>query len=254
MDCAQTRAHIECHADGELDPIASASVESHLHGCVACRHAMDGLVSLRALIREEVPYHRAPASLRQGIRARLDSADASAKVSRTWWEQWLRPVALVAVTAVVTWIAASQQTPPSRDERVVAREVIASYARSALTGHHSDIASSERHTVKPWLSSKLDFSPPVTDLTDAGFPLAGGRLDYVDSRPVAVLVYHRRQHLIDVFIWPGTQAPRVPPSLALSERGYQVIHWAQDGMTFWAISDLNAPEMKTFTETFSGSK
>ena len=96
--------------------------------------------------------------------------------------------------------------------------------------------------------------PPVTDLTDAGFPLTGGRLDYVDSRPVAVLVYGRRQHLIDVFIWPGANVAQTAPSLALSERGYHVVHWVQGGMTFWAISDLNAPELKSFAENLSGSK
>ncbi len=255
MDCAETRAHIECYVDGELDAIAGASVEAHLHSCVTCRRTLDGLVSLRTLIREKAPYRTAPDRLRQEIRARLDSgAKASAKGIRAWWGQWLRPAALVAVTAVVTWVVASQQNQPSRDERVVAREIIAGHVRSTLTGHRSDIASSERHTVKPWLSSKLDFSPPVTDLKDAGFPLAGGRLDYVDSRPVAVLVYSRRQHLIDVFIWPDPHASAVPPSLALSERGYQVVHWAQSGMTFWAISDLNASELKSFGENFSGSK
>ena len=255
MDCAQTRAHIECYVDGELDPMASASVEAHLHGCVACQHAVDRLVSLGSLIREGMPYRAAPDRLRQKIRSRLDSeADASAKGIGAWWGQWWRPVALVAVTAVVTWIAASQLHKPMPNERVVVREVIASHARSTLTGHRSDIASSERHTVKPWLSSKLDFSPPVMDLTDAGFPLAGGRLDYVDNRPVAVLVYRRRQHLIDVFIWPGAQASLVPPSLAPSERGYQVMHWAQGGMTFWAISDLNATELKSFATNFASSK
>ena len=160
MDCTQTRAHIECYVDGELDPIASAAVEAHLRTCVACRRAADGLNSLSTLIREGAPYRAAPERLRQEIRARLDSrADTSVKGIPAWWGQWLRPVALVAVTAVVTWIVASQQNHPSRDGRIVVREVIASHSRSTLTGHRLDIASSERHTVKPWLSSKLDFSP-----------------------------------------------------------------------------------------------
>ena len=173
MDCTQTRAHIECYVDGELDPIASAAVEAHLRTCVTCRRAADGLNSLSTLIKEGVPYRAAPERLRHEILARLDSrADTSVKGIPAWWGQWLRPVALVAVTAVVTWIVASQQNHPSRDGRIVVREVIASHSRSTLTGHRLDIASSERHTVKPWLSSKLDFSPPVTDLTDAGFPLS----------------------------------------------------------------------------------
>ena len=118
----------------------------------------------------------------------------------------------------------------------------------------ADVASSDQHTVKPWLSGKLDFSPPVTDLTGAGFPLVGGRVDYVDHRPVAALVYRHREHVINVFVWPDRSAAgRTAPTHSASKRGYNVVHWTDAGLAFWAISDLNAPEMKTFAETYAGA-
>ena len=260
MDCAQTRTYLECYADEELDPITSVGVEAHLSHCAECQRAMDRLTSLRALIKQGAPYHAAPHGLSQQIRARLDSRtqsvrheDASRGRIQTLLWQWLRPIALVAGTAVVTWIAASHLTHPTHNERL-AEEVIATHARSTLTGHLADVASSERHTVKPWLSAKLDFSPPVLDLTNAGFPLAGGRLDYIDHRSVAVLVYRRRQHVINLFIWPDNDTRPVSTSQTLSKRGYQVLNWNYDGMTFWAVSDLNAGELKLFAENFSSSK
>jgi anti-sigma factor RsiW len=260
MDCAQTRTYFECYADGELDPITSAGVEEHLDHCATCQRAVDRLNSLRALIKQGALYRTAPDSLSHEVRARLDRQAQGGRRERATpqvihpllW-QWLKPIALVAGTAVVTWIAASQLNQPSHHE-LIAEEVIATHVRSTLTGHLADVASSERHTVKPWLSSKLDFSPPVTDLTDAGFPLAGGRLDYVDHRSVAVLVYRRRQHVINLFIWPENDARPVSTPHALSKRGYHALNWTHSGMTFWAISDLNAGELKLFSENFSSSK
>ena len=258
MDCTQARTVIECYADGELDAVTSTNFEAHLEHCARCQGALDRLGSLRMLIKEAAPYREAPGQLSRNVRARvhqIDSAAARRLRHRTgWWMGWLRPAALVAVTAtvtaVLTWMAAPQLKGPSGAE-LLAEEVISSHARATLTGHVADVASSERHTVKPWLSSRLDFSPPVTDLSAEGFPLAGGRLDYLDRRPVAVLVYKRRKHVIDVFVWPENEMRQIPSSLALSKRGYQVLRWTQGGLAFWAISDLNAAELKTFSEKFA---
>jgi anti-sigma factor RsiW len=156
---------------------------------------------------------------------------------------------LVAATAIVTWIAASYFNTPSREE-IIAAQVVADHSRSMITSRLTDVASSDQHTVKPWLSSKLDFSPPVSDLTTAGFPLVGGRVEYLDNRPVAALVYKHRQHVIDLFIWPASETTRTA-ARALGRQGYQVMHWQHDGMTFWAVSDLNAADLKSFVETFS---
>jgi anti-sigma factor RsiW len=253
LNCAQARTAIECYADGELDALTSTTIETHLAHCAECQRTLERLRSLSVLIKEAAPYRAAPDRLSRQIRARLQGRNGAAprKEASAWWH-WLRPAALVAATAAVTWIAAPQLKRPPTEE-LVAEEVISNHARATLTGHVADLASSERHTVKPWLSSKLDFSPPVVDLAAEGFPLVGGRLDYLDRRPVAVLVYRRRQHVIDLFVWPDSAERPVAPSLAASKRGYQVLHWADRGMTFWAISDLNAAELKTFGERFSAN-
>jgi anti-sigma factor RsiW len=213
---------------------------------------------LRILIKEAAPYRGAPERLVHEIRSRVPTsttAAAPASQARGAWWSWLRPAALVAVTAtitaVITWLAAPALKEPSGAE-MLAEQVISAHARAAVTGHIADIASSERHAVKPWLSSKLDFSPPVPDLSSEGFPLAGGRLDYLGQRPVAVLVYKRRKHVIDVFVSPENESRAVPSLPALSKRGYQVVHWTQGGLAFWAISDLNSAELKTFSEKYAG--
>jgi anti-sigma factor RsiW len=166
--------------------------------------------------------------------------------------QTLQLGAAVAATAIITWTAAVQLESGSRDERV-AEQVIAGHARATLTNHMTEVASSDQHAVKPWLSAKLDFSPPVTDLTTAGFPLVGARLDYLDSRPVAALVYRHRQHVINLFVWPDAKAGNASLR-ASSKQGYNLLHWGNAGMTFWAISDLNAAEIKTFAETYAAAK
>lgn len=253
MDCAQTRTYIECYADGELDAITSSQVEQHLQQCAICERAMKRLGSLRALVKDGASYHKLPERLRRDIRTQIDreSGNSVAPVAASWWSWW-RPAALVAVTAAVTWIVAPLVSQPSESE-LLAGDVIAGHARSTLTGHLADVASSERHTVKPWLSSRLDFSPPVPDLASVGFPLVGGRLDYVDERPVAVLVYGRRKHVINLFVWPAKHA-RDEVGPALSRQGYQLRQWTRGGMTFWAISDLNAAELQAFSEKFADAK
>jgi anti-sigma factor RsiW len=252
LDCAQARTVIECYVDGELDALTTASIEQHVQDCAGCQRALGRLRSLSTLIKDAAPYRAAPDHLSRRIRADIQERVAAPRRPPSDWWYWLRPVALVAATAAVTWIAASQLQRPALTQ-LVADEVISSHARATLTGRVADVASAERHTVKPWLSSKLDFSPPVTDLASEGFPLVGGRLDYVDRRPVAVLVYQRRKHVIDLFVWPDDGQRPAVSSEALSKRGYQMVHWTDRGMAFWAISDLNAAELKTFSERFSAN-
>jgi anti-sigma factor RsiW len=183
MDCAQTMTLIECYTDGELDAITSSKVEQHLQHCATCQRARDTLGSLHTLVKDGAPYYTAPDRLRRQIRPRTMAGprDGTASVEPAWWHWW-RPAALVAVTAAVTWIVAALLGQPSERQHL-AGEIISGYARSTLTGHVTDVASSERHTVKPWLSAKLDFSPPVTDLGGAGFPLLGGLSISVSSKP-----------------------------------------------------------------------
>ncbi|MBV1795873.1 anti-sigma factor [Siccirubricoccus sp. G192] len=140
------------------------------------------------------------------------------------------------------------------------REVVAGHVRSLLGASHlADVASSDRHTVKPWFAGRLDFSPPTPDLAEAGFPLAGGRLDYLDGRAVAALVYRRRGHVINVFVWPdaaagtSTAPRRMDAAGAARDTGHAVVHWTQDGMAFWAVSDLNAAELADFARLFGAA-
>ena len=136
----------------------------------------------------------------------------------------------------------------------MAEQVIAGYARSVLTNHVADVATSDRHTVKPWLSSKLAFSPAVADLGAAGFPLIGGRIDYLDNRPVAALVYGHRQHLINLFVWPDQKSDRTTRMQTSSQQGYHLLHWSDAGMRYWIVSDASPADIRTFAEAYAGVK
>ena len=136
-----------------------------------------------------------------------------------------------------------------RADQFLATQLIASHARSLLANHLTDVASSDQHTVKPWLDAKLDFAPAVVDLSSEGFPLIGGRLDYLDNRPVAALVYGRRKHFINLFIWPtAADATRAPKTM--TRQGYQLLHWADSEFNYWAVSDVNIDDLQTFKQQF----
>ena len=149
--------------------------------------------------------------------------------------------AAVMVLALVPFLRG-----PSTDE-LLTREVVSSHVRSLMATHLADVASSDHHTVKPWFAGKLDFSPPVEDLAKQGYPLVGGRLDYLKNRPVAALVYQRQKHFINLFIWPADSAPDVRAN-TVSLQGYNLAYWAKSGMTYWAVSDLNSSELQEFVQ------
>jgi anti-sigma factor RsiW len=136
--------------------------------------------------------------------------------------------------------------PAANDKDLLASEIVSAHVRSLMLDHVTDVVSTDQHTVKPWFEGKLDFSPPVIDLAPQGFTLMGGRLDYVGGRPVAALVYERRQHIINVFIYPTGDTKNAD---GISGRqGFNMVHWTKNGMTFWAVSDLNAAELQDFTQ------
>jgi anti-sigma factor RsiW len=169
--------------------------------------------------------------------------EAQSFVSR--WRWVIAGASLFAAVAIIWTVAtvASRQSP----DDVLAQEVVASHVRSMMANHLADVPSSNQHTVKPWFDGKLDFSPTVKDLSQQGFSLYGGRLDYIGNRPVAALVYQRRQHSINVFVWPTTDAP-VKTEKASERQGYNVIRWSKAGMNYWAVSDLNLAELQQFVQ------
>lgn len=254
MNCTEMRSRLHPYLDRELDLESALAVERHLAACAECRAALETQSALQAGIRRHARYHAAPPALAARIRAQLEQQPAAPRRWRPRWPrlgQWLPFGAAVAATAMLSWTAALQYAAGSADERL-AEQVIAGHARAVLTAHRIDVASSDRHTVKPWLSSKLDFSPTVVDLASAGFPLDGGRLDYVAGRPVATLCYRYRQHTIDLFVWPDEAADA--PLRSLSAKGYHVLRWRDDGMAYWAVSDVNEPDLKAFAEAYASAR
>ena len=252
MNCTDSRSRLQAYLDQELDLPGVLGIDEHLASCEACKTIFAQHFALQSGIRKHAVYYTAPGALKERIRGVISRSAAKSRWQQPRFQRFQLGAA-VAATALVSWIAAIQYNSLPEAE-FLAEQVIASHARSMLTSHLADVSTSDEHTVKPWLSSKLDFSPPVTDLTRAGFPLVGGRLDYLDNRPVAALVYGHSQHVINLFVWPDRRSGRSLPMQSMSKHGYNVLHWINGGMAFWAISDLNATEMKTFAEAYAGAK
>jgi anti-sigma factor RsiW len=238
---------INAFVDGELDLVGQLEMEERLqHEAELCTR-VDELLQLRAAVREGAEHHAAPAALRKRMAAMLAPQPAARRrpadmaVALQRWLGW-RPMAtsfgLVATLAVALNVVGMRS---AQDDRLM-DDVVASHVRSTLGQHLVDIASSEHHVVKPWLSSKLDFSPPVNELQVPGSVFLGGRVDYLDGHPVAALVYRQGEHVVNSFVWPNTGKDTKPDFS--SQRGFQMAHWSQAGMAHWVISDVNREEFK----------
>lgn len=248
MSCQETRGLLDAYFDGELDLIRSLDFERHLGECSRCRGMHDQYEQLRQSLRASSLYFQAPVALEQRIRAQLHRADEQkTKILRPKFPLPAWRLALVAaglvLLAVFSAVLIEMFRRPSPSD-VLAQQVVSSHIRSLMANHLTDVSSTDQHTVKPWFNGKLDFAPVVKDLAHQGFPLTGGRLDYLDGRSVAALVYKRHQHTINLFIWPSSQADSEPKTAAI--RGYNLIHWTQSHMAYWAISDLNVRELTDF--------
>ena len=238
MNSEEAGRLLHAYVDGELDPAASLELEAHLAGNPAARAACERLREMSAAIRDKADYHAAPAALASRLRASVPAAPGEIR-RRGAWPTRFRLAASFAAVILVTWFAALGYLRPDRDEKIV-QEVLASHVRATLANRLADVASSDQHTVKPWLSARLAFSPPVTDFSAHGFELVGGRLDYIAGRTVAALVYRRRLHMIDVFVWP---APADTAERNFGYEGFNVVRFARDGMSYWMVSDLNRNEL-----------
>lgn len=192
-------------------------------------------------------YYESPSELRSEISALARKFSAENKADKiSDWRTWFR-VALAPISIAAIVIATQSLSRPSLEDKIM-QDVVASHVRSLMVPNHlMDVLSSDKHTVKPWFNGKLDFSPSVIDLKEEAFALVGGRLDYLIDRPVAALVYQRREHKINLLIWPSHEASDEKIKFT-SRQGYSVFHWVSSGMNYWAVSDLNANELKQFSE------
>jgi anti-sigma factor RsiW len=234
---------IHPYLDGELDLVRNLEIEAHLNDCQPCAQAYNELRSLHSAVSDTALRFQPPAALRNRVRSAIrDESKVTNRSSRLSW-RWIIPAMSGVVVIVALSFLALQNRPSTSD--LIAQEIVSSHVRSLMEKHLTDVPSSDQHTVKPWFDGRLDFSPPVKDLASAGFSLVGGRLDYVDNRPVAALVYQHRQHYINVFVWPANGASDAS-GRALVRQGYNLIHRTNSGMNYWAISDLNLAELQEF--------
>ncbi|HEY8413718.1 MAG TPA: anti-sigma factor [Pyrinomonadaceae bacterium] len=237
------RELLHAYVDGELDLANTRETERHLESCADCRGTEKAIRELRSALTSDAPAYRAPAHLRRNVRAALRR---EAKSTRQTLSPWLVFATGAAFAAVLVGAVLFPTMPGARGNTIV-DQVIANHVRSLLATHLVDVVSSDQHTVKPWFDGKIDFAPEVRDLSANGFPLLGGRLDYLDGKTVVALVYQRNKHPINLFITPEptsrSSAPRV-----MNRRGYNVFSWTNNGMKYWAVSDLNQTELREFTE------
>jgi len=238
MNCAESREFLHAHADDELDVANRLELERHLHKCAACAVERQAIQSLKTALWQSPLRYQAPDSLRKELGRMTRTADGRTRPSLfqslLLWRSLALGAAAIAMLAMLI-------RPGLFERDHLLEEAVSSHVRSLMADHLTDVSSSDQHTVKPWFSGKLDFAPNVRDFAAQGFPLVGGRLDYLDGRAVAALVYRRHKHLINVFVWPA--ANPAPQQSGGRLRGYSVISREAEGLRYCLISDLNEKEL-----------
>jgi anti-sigma factor RsiW len=251
VSCELTQSVLNGYVDGELDAARAADFERHLVSCAECVAALEAQEALRSSLQRAGLYERAPLTLRKKIRAGLGSTAADqtpmTAVSRRPSWAWLAIAASFVLAALVGWRVVEMRG--GNRESAYASAIVDAHLRSLQPGHLEDVVSTDQHTVKPWFDGKLDFAPPVRDFASDGFPLQGGRLDVVRGRAVAVLVYARRKHIVNVFVWPSRDGDAAPRSG--SHLGYQWVDWRKDGMEMCAVSDVASVDLDTLQRLFT---
>jgi len=243
--CPDKAELLQAYFDGELDAANAQAFEAHLAACPACGAALEDLRTLRVRLGDPVLRERAPESLGRSIEAMLEAeAPRPARRGGARALPWGLSAGFGAIAAALATVAVLPSTG------ALETQLVADHVRSTLGTRLVDVETSDRHTVKPWFNGKVDFAPPVVDLAGAGFPLQGGRLEYLDGRRVAALVYRRNKHIINLFIWPQETGLRLP-ALGGSHDGYAIVHWTDGGLQFWAVSDVDRRDLEAFSRLFA---
>ncbi len=232
QDCKDCAALLHAYLDDELDTATAARISAHLGKCADCRREAEDNRALIAAVRAGADYHRMPAATTDAVFRQIN-AEAPVKLRHS-----LPPWAPILAVACAIMLYVSL---PGRPPAEFADEVVSEHVRSLMGRHLVDVESTDQHTVKPWFEGRLDFSPPVTDFAAQGYPLVGGRLDYIDHRTAAAIVYRRNKHMINVFVLPEPGADK--PAAYYAENGFNVASWRKNGFAFYAVSDLNAAEL-----------
>ena len=238
---------VQAEFDGELDAAQAARLAAHRRHCPICTAAGETLARTRAMLRDgpDELYEPMPADLRRRLMAQLDRARPAAARPlrlrlRAWWGAAAGFGLGAACASIIGFLVLGPAGAPG-----LTQEIVASHIRALQPGHLEDVVSTDRHTVKPWFDGRIDFAPPVRDLAGQGFPLKGGRLDYVGGRPVAALVYQRDRHIIDLYVWPRAGVSTSAPT-STEHDGYNIVHWTANGMSLWAVSDVEASQLRDF--------
>jgi anti-sigma factor RsiW len=234
--------------DGELDALAAVELEEHLRTCAACRREFETLERLQSVLREPALRLNAPAHLHDRITSTVAQSRPSARPSAGAWRTWSAGAFSGALAASLLLLL----TMPTVGEPGLADQLVDSHIRSLQSAHLIDVATSDRHVVKPWFNGRIDYAPQVVDLKQQGFALVGGRLDVIDRQTVSVLVYRRRLHSINLFIRPRP-AITSPLNQRAHQDGYNLVRWTSNGLEFWAVSDLNAGELDQFRQAFAAA-
>jgi anti-sigma factor RsiW len=244
MNCHDAQSWLHGYLDGELDPPTTLQYEQHVRECPACAKTLAEQKALQTAMKADALYYRAPEYLRDRLRASLCKQSRSSFGRFPW--RIVAAAACLIFCVGLGFLAARFTFAPSARERV-AQEVASAHIRSMQAEHLVDKASSDRHEVKPWFNGRLDFSPPTPDLSKEGFSLVGGRMDYIDGKSVAALVYRRRKHIINVFIWPDS-ANQDAGIRREAHQSYNLFHWSRGGMNYWVVSDLDPAELNELVQ------
>ena len=252
MACKEKEHRLHAYFDGELDLAGSLVMEEHIKTCAECALDLRSQQTIRGALRSAKLYEPAPQSLADKIRAGaareaaattspIAIPEAAPAVRQSRWADWLSAAAAIAIIVIAVHGFVGKRQAPLGSEELIAQEVVESHVRSLQLNHLMDVPSTDQHTVKPWFDGKLDFAPQVSDFSSQGFPLGGGRLDFIDHHNAAALVYMRGKHILNVFIWPDEfKSDRAAQTESID--GYNIVHWDKSGFHYWIVSDVSADD------------